>query len=485
MYRKKAHIHFVGIGGIGMSGIAKILHQQGYTISGCDNNTDQKSILELTSLGCAIYKENNSILCKTTPMDILVYSSAIDQDNPEILAAQQRGIPTIRRALMLAELMRTKYSIAIAGSHGKTTTTSLVSHILIDANFDPTVIIGGHLINISTNARIGSGDFLVAEADESDRSFLHLQASLALITNIDLEHLETYTTIDDIIETYKRFLNNLPFFGKAFVCIDDENIQRLLPMPHLRMIKYGLHNDADVTATNIKLYPDRSTFNLIHQGRDLGSIEIQMPGEHNILNCLGAIAICLDVGVPFYAIQKALALFQGIERRFWFRGTFKNGEIFDDYAHHPKEIERALQVAIHRAKNRLIVIFQPHRFTRTYHLWNSFLEVFNNPGIDQLIITDIYAASEQPIKNVTSKQLVKELQEQSPSLHLSYVPFDKDFEHLWKATKDIVQSGDLILLLGAGKLTDFAQILHDKQIERSSDYVNIDSYNKHSSHDIT
>lgn len=459
MYRKKAHIHFVGIGGIGMSGIAKILHQQGYNISGCDSNINQKSILELKDLGCTICEGNNTAGCRSLHTDILVYSSAIEQHNPEIMAAQQRGIPTIRRALMLAELMRTKYSIAIAGAHGKTTTTSLVSHILIDAGFDPTVIIGGHLINISTNARMGQGDFLVAEADESDRSFLHLQASLALITNIDLEHLETYKDLDDIIETYRHFLNNLPFYGTALVCIDDQNIQKLLPMPHLRMIKYGLHTEADVTATNIKLYADHSTFNLVYQGKDLGSLRIQMPGQHNILNCLGAVAICLDVGAHFNAIQKALEQFQGIERRFWFRGTYNGAEIFDDYAHHPKEIEQALIVAAKRAKKRLIVIFQPHRFTRTYHLWNDFLAVFHNSCIDRLIITDIYAASESPIKDITSERFVDEFQRIHPEINACYIPFDKQFTHLLKAIEEIAQPDDLILLVGAGRLTDLPQLL--------------------------
>lgn len=459
MYRKKVHIHFVGIGGIGMSGIAKILHQQGYQISGCDSNTTQKSILELKNLGCAIYEGNNTEKCRSSAIDILVYSSAIEQNNPEIANAQQRGIPTIRRALMLAELMRTKYSIAIAGAHGKTTTTSLVSHILIEAGLDPTVIIGGHLINISTNARMGQGDFLVAEADESDRSFLHLQASLALVTNIDLEHLETYTDLDDIIETYRRFLNNLPFYGMAFVCIDDENIQRLLPMPHLRIIKYGLHETADIKAIKITLRADHSIFTLVHQADELGTLRISMPGKHNVLNCLGAIAICLEVGIPFHTIQQALNHFQGIERRFWFRGTYQGAEIFDDYAHHPREIEQALIVAAKRSKKRLIVVFQPHRFTRTYHLWNNFLTVFHNSAIDRLIITDIYSAGEQPIKNVSSELFVDEFRKKYPEINCSYIPFDKQFKHLLKAIDSITEPDDLILLIGAGKLTDLPELL--------------------------
>lgn len=461
MYRKKVHIHFVGIGGIGMSGIAKILRHQGYNISGCDTNTQQKSTSELSLLGCHVYTGNNAPECHDTSIDILVYSSAIQTHNPEIIAAQQRGIPTIGRAIMLAELMRTKYSIAIAGSHGKTTTTSLVSHILIEAGFDPTVIIGGHLINISTNARIGNGDFLVAEADESDRSFLHLQATLALVTNIDLEHLETYRDLADITSTYERFLNNLPFYGKAFVCIDDENIRTLLPMPHIKMIKYGLSPVADLTAKNMTLHADHSTFDLIYQQQQLGSIRLNMPGEHNILNCLGAIAVCLEVGVPCASIQKALTAFQGIERRFWYRGTFQGAEIFDDYAHHPKEVEQTLLVAHKRTKNKLTVIFQPHRFTRTYHLWDYFMKVFNDPHIDQLIITDIYPASELPIEGVTAQRFVEELKKDA-RCKVTYVPFDNKFEQLRTAIQGQLDHDDLLLLLGAGKLTHFARELSEE-----------------------
>lgn len=459
MYKKKAHIHFIGIGGIGMSGIAKILRHQGYIVSGCDKNINQKSITELSLLGCAIYAGNNTVHCHDGTIDIIVYSSAISVSDNEIISAQNRGIPTIQRALMLAELMRTKYSIAIAGSHGKTTTSSLISHILIEANFDPTVIIGGHLINISTNARIGQGAFLVAESDESDRSFLHLQTTLALITNIDLEHLETYKDLDDIKQTYECFLNNLPFYGKAFVCIDDENIRSMLPMPHIKMITYGLSHKADITARNYMLYPSHSTFDLMCEQEYIGPITLHMPGKHNILNCLGAIAVCLDVGVPFSSIQKAIAHFQGIERRFWLRGTFKGAEIFDDYAHHPKEIEQTLLVAHQRKKNKLIVVFQPHRFTRMYHLWNDFLEVFEHSPIDQLIITDIYSAHEEPVEGIHAQRFVQELQSKHSTIPVSYVPMDHNFAQLREVIDRDLGHDDLLLLLGAGNLTHLATFI--------------------------
>ena len=462
MYKKKAHLHFVGIGGIGMSGIAQILKFQGYRISGCDVDLKQKSIQDLKAIGCNIYHGNNTKSCKNSDIDILVYSSAIKSDNPEIIAAQKKGIPTIPRALMLAELMRTKYSVAIAGAHGKTTTTSLISHILIESHMDPTVIIGGHLKNISTNARLGKGDFLVAEADESDRSLVHLQATLAVITNIDLEHLETYQDLQDIKSTFKTFLNNLPFYGKAFLCIDDPHIQSILPMPHLKIIKYGLDKQhADFYAKDVKLNPSNSTFSLCKKGshHPLGKIIINMPGKHNVLNCLGAIAVAYDLGLSFEKISKALQSFKGIERRFCYKGTFKGAEIFDDYGHHPKEIQNAIEVARKRAKKRLIVAFQPHRYTRTHKLWNDFVKTFATSDIDQLIITDIYPASEVPIKNINSKRLAAEILAKNPSFPVIYSPYDDELLTIKQHVKQCANKEDLILSLGAGKITELAEKL--------------------------
>lgn len=462
MYRKKAHIHFVGIGGIGMSGIATILAYQGYEISGCDLDLQQQSIHNLQQLGVSIVSGHNQTLCHDNTIDVVVYSSAIRADSPEIMAAQQRGIPTIPRGLMLAELMRTKYSIAIAGAHGKTTTTSLVSHILMEAHFDPTIIIGGHLKSISTNARWGQGDFLVAETDESDRSLLHLQATLAIVTNIDLEHLETYTDLEDIKQTFKHFLNNLPFYGKAFVCIDDPHIRSLLPMPHLKLIKYGIDStDADYLADSIILESDHSIFTVWdnHNKSSLGTIQLAMPGRHNILNALGATALALELGVSFPTIARALQSFKGIERRFSYRGIFKGAEIFDDYGHHPREIACTLQVAKKRAKNKLTVIFQPHRYSRTHKLWDHFIETFLHSPIDHLIITDIYPASEQPIEHVTAQALVNAIAQRNPSFTISYVPYDFGFTSLQATLRPLVQEHDLLLLLGAGKINQLAQLL--------------------------
>lgn len=459
MYNKKSHIHFVGIGGIGMSGIATILRYQGYTISGCDIDLDQPTIQLLKGIGCTIYQGNNTPACHDPSIATVVYSSAIQQSNPEIQAAQQRGIPTIGRALMLAELMRMKYSIAIAGSHGKTTTTSLISHILMDAQFDPTVIIGGHLKMISNNARIGNGDFLVAEADESDRSFLNLYATLAVVTNIDLEHLETYKDLDDIKQTFKQFLTNLPFYGTAILCAEDENIQSLLPISNVKTILYGLSQRADFWATDIILEVDHSTFTLNHRHTNgpLGTVTINMPGSHNVLNALAAIALAHELSIPLPITTHALKTFKGVERRFSYHGRYHKAELFDDYGHHPREIAYTLKVARKRAKKRLIVVFQPHRYTRTYKLWQQFISTFQESGIDHLLITDIHPASESPIEGVTSQLLARQLQANNPSFSVLYAPLDEDFFSIKQQLNSIIQEDDLVLLLGAGKINKLAK----------------------------
>lgn len=461
MYNSKAHIHFVGIGGIGMSGIAQILKNQGYTISGCDADMDQQSIKDLKSAGCTIFEGNNSPACHECNPDILVYSSAIRSHNPEIIAAQARGIPTIARALMLAELMRTKFSIAISGSHGKTTTTSLVSHILMEAQLDPTVIVGGHLKNIDANARLGNGEFLVAETDESDRSVQNLHPTLAVVTNIDLEHLETYKDLDDIKDTFKRFLNNIPFYGKAFVCIDDANVRSIIPtLPHIKMVKYGLNESADIYATDIKLEVDHSTFTVHGKGGTiLGTMTSHMLGQHNILNTLAATAVALDLGISFEIIAAAINSFKGIERRFCYKGMYQGAEIFDDYGHHPIEIYNTLLVARKRAKKKLIVVFQPHRYTRTDKLWNDFVRILTHAQIDHLIITDIFPASEAPILNVTSQNLVNAILEQHPAFPISYVPYEADFAQIKQTLAPLAHENDLVLLLGAGKVNKLVNYL--------------------------
>ncbi|MCL5875456.1 MAG: UDP-N-acetylmuramate--L-alanine ligase [Candidatus Dependentiae bacterium] len=465
MYNKNKHIHFMGIGGIGMSGIALLLREQGYTVSGCDLDIQQKSVQSLMAKGCAIYHGNNTPQCLDDSIDILVYSTDIliysathTQKNPEIIAAQKRNIPVIHRSLMLAELMRTKYSIAVSGSHGKTTTTSLLSHILMTAQTDPSVIIGGYLKNLQNNARAGSGPFLVAEADESDRSFLNLRPSMTIVTNIDLEHLETYKDLADIKEAFKKFIEIIPFYGKAILCADNEHVRSLLPEIRSRYVTYGIEHGADFSATDISLEATHSNFTVLYQGAYLGSVSLAIPGYHNILNSLAAISASHALQIPFETIKKALASFAGVERRFSFRGTFKNAELFEDYGHHPEEIKQTIQMARKRSKNKLTVVLQPHRYTRTHKLWDLFIETLLHAPIDNLIITDIYPANEAPIDQVNSEKLTIDLLAKNPSFNLAYVPYEVDFESMKSSLSAVANKDDLILLLGAGsinKLIDF------------------------------
>lgn len=462
MYNKKRNLHFVGIGGIGMSGIATILRCQGYTITGCDIDLDKKSIKDLQNIGCTIYAGNNTPACHDPSISVLVYSSAIKADDPEILAAQQHGIPTIPRALMLAELMRTKFSIAIAGAHGKTTTTSLISHILLEAKKDPTVIIGGHLHTLSANAHFGLGDFLVAEADESDKSLSYLQATLAVITNIDLEHLDVYKDIDDIKQTFMQFLKNLPFYGTAIMCTDNEEVRSLLPLSHIKTIKYGLNKaHADIYATNITLYPEHSIFDVYIKDTLLGPVTLNIPGLHNIQNALAAFALAYELDIPLELIQAALTSFKGVDRRFTYRGIYKQAEIFDDYGHHPEEIRNSLLIAKKRTKNKLIAIFQPHRYSRTDKLWNQFIDMFLHSPLDTLIITDIYPASEEPIPEITAQNLVKALEKYRPPFQVIYAPYEDDFSTLQALINEKAAPDDLILIQGAGKIYKLAQKLNN------------------------
>ena len=450
----------MGIGGIGMSGIAKILRAQGYTISGCDTDHAQKSVQDLTSMGCSIHLGNNTPECHDPSIDVLVYSSAIKETNQEIKKAQERGIPTIPRALMLAEIMRTKFSIAVSGAHGKTTVTSLISHILMEAHQDPTVIIGGHLKNISSNAQLGQGEFLVAEADESDRSFLRLYPTIAVVTNIDLEHLETYKDIEDIKASFAEFITHVPFYGKAIVCIDDPHIRSLLPFHHIKTIKYALDQEgADFSAKDIILETHHSTCTVYKHDQKLGDLTVSMPGKHNLQNALGALAAAMEIGVTFEQSAKALKNFKGIDRRFSYKGTFKGAEIIDDYGHHPTEILHTLRVARKRAKEKLIVVFQPHRYSRTEQLWDDFVSLFAYSSIDELIITDIYPASEAPRPGITAEALVQAIQEKHPACPVTYVPASDDFHEVQKLLQEKASENDLILLQGAGKVTKLGDIL--------------------------
>ncbi|KKQ49394.1 MAG: UDP-N-acetylmuramate-L-alanine ligase [candidate division TM6 bacterium GW2011_GWF2_38_10] len=469
MYKKHEHIHFMGIGGIGMSGIAEILRLQGYTVTGCDTTSNNKTIDHLKKIGCSIAQTHDK--SHIIDADVLVYSSAVDHNNPEVQAALEKGIPVIPRALMLAELMRTKYSIAVSGAHGKTTTTSLISHIFIEAPYNPTVIVGGVLKNINNNAQLGNSDILIAEADESDRSLLYLNPTMAVVTNIDAEHLDTYKDIEDIKNTFKNFLARLPFYGKAILCIDDPHIQSILPLPHINVVKYGLDEEkADLLGEICELNPTNSVFTMYTNKIDhltqkrvkrlLGTVTINIPGIHNVLNALAATALCMEFDMPFITIATALASFKGVERRFEFKGAFKGIEVFDDYGHHPTEIKNTLMIAHKRKKNKLHVIFQPHRYSRTQKLWDEFIAVFahssHNYSIDSLTIADIYPASEQPIPDITSEKLVSAIKIHNKNLDVTYAP---SYDSIVKNITTNLADGDMVITIGAGKINKVGEEL--------------------------
>jgi UDP-N-acetylmuramate--alanine ligase len=460
---KKSHFHFVGINGIGMSGIAKVLHKQGHIVSGCDLSCDTANIKELIDAHCNISNEHNSSLCHDASITTVVYTSDVPYNNPELVYARSKGIKTVQRAAVLAEIMRQKFSIGVAGSHGKTTTTSMIAHISIEAQIDPTIIVGGIMHNIKNNARYGIGKYVVAETDESDRSHLLLPTSLTVLTSVDYEHANVYKNLTEVVETFTQFLNQLPFYGKAIVCLDDLNIANMLPTVTSSIITYGTTNQADIQATNIQLHPNHSSFDIVDNRKKtvLGSIKIDMPSIYNVLNATAAIATALEIEISFATITQALQSFQGIDRRFSYKGTMKTptAEIFDDYGHHPTEIYHSLITARRKTKNNLIVVFQPQRYTRTFHLWDEFIKVLQTADIDYLVITDIYSANEPAIENVTAQRLAQEIIEKNPSFTVHYVPFQADLQNIKNTILNIVADNDLILLLGAGKVNKLAEQL--------------------------
>jgi UDP-N-acetylmuramate--alanine ligase len=452
MYRrgKIQHIHFVGIGGIGMSGIAEVLFNLGYHISGSDVKETEVT-RRLRSLGCEISYGHRKENLKEA--DVVVISSAVRQGNPEVEAAVERFIPVIPRAEMLAELMRMKIGIAIAGTHGKTTTTSLIATVLAAGGLDPTVVIGGRLNSIGSNARLGQGEFLVAEADESDGSFLKLMPTIAVVTNIDPEHLDYYKSIDEIKETFLCFLNKIPFFGLAVLCLDHPNIQSLLPRLKKRFTTYGLTTQADFQAKEIVYEGLSTSFDVIHQRQEIGRLSLRMPGLHNVYNALATLATAFELDIPFQVVQETLRDFSGIQRRFQIKGEKKGVLIVDDYGHHPVEIMATLKAARTGWGKRIIAVFQPHRYTRTQALFKDFLTAFYDA--DVLILTDIYPAGEDRMEGVESKALYEGLREYG---HKD-VTFLADKKEIVVHLLRIVSPGDLVITLGAGDIWQVSEEL--------------------------
>lgn len=455
LFRRVQDVHFVGIGGVGMSGIAEILIALGFRVSGSDLRNSE-TVQKLQSMGAKIWVGHNSDHLEKA--DVVVFSSAVREDNPEIVAAHQRRIPVIPRAEMLAELMRMQTSIAVAGMHGKTTTTSMIASILSHAALDPTVVIGGKLDTLGGGARLGQGDLLVAEADESDRSFLKLYPTIAIITNMDLEHLDCYSSIEEIRTTFLEFINRIPFYGYAIVCLDDPEVQNIIPFIKKRFVTYGLSSQAVIRGVNPILEGTSSRFSVYREDRMLGEICLPMPGIHNVLDALAAISVADVFEVPFQKTKEALDSFPGVQRRFTLRGTAAGVRVIDDYGHHPAEIKAVLNAALQVAQKRIAVLFQPHRYTRTQALFEQFLTAFDHA--DLLYIMDIYPASERPIEGVSGEAVCKGIQSRG---HKS-CRFLSDRKTIPLEIARDLQEGDMLITLGAGDVTRLGpEILEELQ----------------------
>jgi UDP-N-acetylmuramate--alanine ligase len=448
MFRKRdTHIHFVGIGGIGMSGIAEVLLNLGYRVTGTDIASSETT-KRLQVLGATIH--TGHCAAHVRDADVVVVSSAVGRDNPEVVAACQRKIPVIPRAEMLAELMRLKQGIAIAGSHGKTTTTSLVASILHAGGIDPTVVIGGKVNSFDSNARLGQGDVLVAEADESDGSFLFLSPTFAVITNIDCEHLDHYGSLETLLGAFAGFANRIPFYGLSAVCVDDPNVARLLPELSKRISTYGIRRtDADYVAAGIRHDGPTTRFSVVTRGEDRGTFSLGMPGAHNVLNALAAIVIADEYKIPTEIIRSALAEFEGVQRRFTVRGMADEVLVVDDYGHHPTEIRATLAGArLSYDGRRLVSVLQPHRYSRLRDNFDGFVDCVKEA--DLVVITDVYAAGEAPVAGVSAEGLAARIRAAHPA---QTVVFEGDFAALPARLAALTEPGDLVITLGAGSIT--------------------------------
>ncbi len=457
MFRHVKRIHFIGIGGIGMSGIAEVLCNLGFIVTGSDVKKSKYTdrLESLFGIGVAEGHRAENV----GAAQVVVYSSAVKEDNPEVVEAKRLGIPVIPRAEMLAELMVLKpYAVAVSGTHGKTTTTSMVATILGHAGFDPTTVVGGVVDTLGSNARLGSSEWFVTEADESDRSFLMLYPTIAVITNIDKEHMESYKGMDDVVQCFTDFVNKVPFFGAAIICLDDPNVQLIVPNIKRRRVTYGLTAQSDISAHNIR-YNDTfgSTFSVWKGTEVLGEIMLPVPGEHNVYNALAATSVALELEIPFEKIVEAFARFRNANRRFQFKGEVNGIMVVDDYAHHPTEILATLSAAKNSAGGRrTVVVFQPHRYSRTKELMDEFALAFNNA--DVLYVLDIYAASELPIEGITAEILTENIKRYG---HKD-VNYHGNIETAADAIVPMLQDGDLVITLGAGTVTRLSDEILEK-----------------------
>ncbi len=442
---KNTKLYFIGIGGIGMSGIAEVLLSLGYQVVGSDLS-ESLNVKRLREKGAEVFLGHKAE--NVEGANVVVHSSAVKEDNPEMRYARDNNIPIMRRAEMLAELMRLKHGIAIAGTHGKTTTTSLLSTILQESEFDPTYIIGGIVKNLDGHAKVGKGDFLVAEADESDGSFLLLNPIMSVVTNIDNDHLDHYGSEEKLLESFEKFVNKVPFYGLVALNAHDERLMEIKTRIKKPYLTFGIGEDlkeaADVEARNIKIEGNTSNFSLFYNGEDVGEMSIQLPGKHNILNALGAIALAHKMGVSFDLISKSICEFAGVGRRFQTLYKDTNIEIIDDYGHHPTEIAATLKTFRETRSGKTIAVFEPHRFTRTRDCWNEFLHCFNH--VDELYIGPIYPASEKPIPGIDSQRLVADINK----LHPELARYMESYDELDHVIGD--NPGASLATLGAGSI---------------------------------
>ncbi len=465
MFAKIQRIHFVGIGGIGMSGIAEVLLNLGYKVSGSD--LKKSAVTErLAGLGAAVFEGHRAE--NIFGAEVVVTSSAIATENPEVTEAHKLHIPVIQRAEMLAELMRLKYGIAIAGMHGKTTTTSMVAAVLAAGGLDPTVVVGGRVDAMGSNARLGKSQYLVAEADESDRSFLKLSPILSVVTNIDREHMDCYRNMRDVKKTFLDFMDRVPFYGMIVACNDDPLLRRLLPEVQRRTVTYGTKRGSDFwiklseSAGKDQNPPPLNRFRVSYRKQDLGEFTLHVPGVHNVLNATAAIAVGVGLDVGVEAIRTALDQFRGVDRRFQLRGRAAGVSVIDDYGHHPTEIKATLAAARQCDFGRIHVIFQPHRYTRTRDLMEEFSTAFADA--DSLFVLDIYAASEKPIEGITGEILAQRIAEKSGK-NVQYASSAADAV---TAAAQAARDGDMILTLGAGSISQFGPMILDKLKEREA-----------------
>ena len=452
MFKRIKHVHFVGIGGIGMSGIAEVLLNLGYKVTGSDIKASAITD-RLEQLGATIYPRHAA---ENVPgAHVVVTSSAVRTDNPEIQEAQRRKIPVIPRAEMLAELARLKYAITIAGTHGKTTTTSMIATVLDRAGQDPTVVVGGLLNTIGSNARLGKGEFIVLEADESDRSFLLLSPAIAVVTNIEADHLDQYRDLEDIRTAFLSFINKVPFYGAAVLCLDDPTVQSLIPQIKRRIVTYGTAATADVCISDIQLQGLGSAFTIRFNGGSTQRMKLNVPGMHNVLNATAAFAAARDMGVEPHIICAALESFRGVDRRFQIKSC-DGVTVIDDYAHHPTEIRATLSAAKAGNFQRIFAIFQPHRYTRTFHLFDDFARAFNLA--DVVLVLDIYPAGENPIDGITTPALIEKLKSFGHK-NAIYAP---TFEMIESYVIGNAQAGDAVVVMGAGSVTKLSDTLSQR-----------------------